>query len=1189
MPRFCRQGRDSEKPIPSAGLSCCWNSGGENRKTRTLSSANFTRLIVGPKSDAIVGDIEFWFNKDLPWGLKGKRKLSVANGDFTVVLAAQRYLYVALRHEFCELHFLVVYAPHAWSSKTVSQDEATRIAVQFWDTLTEQVLGIKKRAQLILMADANARAGGFQSLLIGDRGSSVDNWSVDEAFARFCCSLDIALPSTLDRFHQGSDITFPSPLRASRIDFVGVHADLCEGVLRSYVLDSVDKLSASPDDHDLVVVELGMTRQSRNKRPKARFDRNKIADTARRLCFIRDVKAMLPPMWCIDPSSHRAALCCKITEALSRHFPCEKRVRGGSKLNLTDEAQGIVDLRKSTLDRLGSLRRNSIWCQRRIVFNAWKQFWTDHTSCSPSIFQQYNSGLAELSIEYAFLRSVIRNTKRPVQRAIREGQSAQLCVVADSALDSTAVKTWDTLKKHFVSGKGAKFAMKPLPGIRDEQGDTVIGHQATADEWLKHHMHIEAGTFVEPQALVDQTVARHVAEHSVATTADGTEGIASHSQFVQVFAKYKSGRSAGNDGVPAEVYAIDPVVFGSLFYSLALKSSLSCCEPVQRKGGHMFSLFKSDDHATKDHWRGILLADTLAKQLRRLQQTNLIKASDAYIGATQFGGVSGKGTDMANHSLRLLQKYAERSRQSLSILFVDCISAFYALIRQLVVPVESSDEAIVFLLQSLNFGSDTMQEPREAFVQPRALSEAGASPHLQKQMADSFIGTWLRVDGSCKLAQTHRVSRPGDVFGDIIFNLLVAKIDIAIDTALAIRGLITLLPFDGTRAFEGVVDEHELGCVEMPKVSFVDDLALPVLSSTTAAHLSRTASTATVVIDTLAAHGMRCNLKKGKTEVVICFHGPVSRSHETQLWAQRTPCLQMESKTGGCTSILATRYYKHLGGQIHSKASMGLEVSVRCAQSAGANLRMRKFFGRGPCSASRIAPRRSIVGALSLSLLRYNCCTWSKLNAKQISQLAAAYSQVVRTILGQVSSSSKKHCESERIHMVAGMPDANIMLSAERLKYAHRALTWEPDPLIALIRLGCGVSGAWVDQVHRDFAMMQRHSGFYSLRKDKCSYAALTSALQGHSRQAWKLKIKRAVCSSVFVRDQAVTARLRLRDEAEGLIIGTDDPSEMPFACSSCKYTCKTWQGMRSHMARKHQLLHASVLLAGTNSTDCAG
>ena len=100
-----------------------------------MVTRNYTRLLAGPKGKSKRGDVEFWFNTEIGWGTQGSRVLRVTNKDFTVLLAGQRYMLVALRCQFAKLDFLIIHAPHAWATNGRTLQQAVDEATAFWDDL----------------------------------------------------------------------------------------------------------------------------------------------------------------------------------------------------------------------------------------------------------------------------------------------------------------------------------------------------------------------------------------------------------------------------------------------------------------------------------------------------------------------------------------------------------------------------------------------------------------------------------------------------------------------------------------------------------------------------------------------------------------------------------------------------------------------------------------------------------------------------------------------------------------------------------------------------------------------------------------------------------------------------------------------------------------------------------------------
>ena len=92
-----------------------------------------------------------------------------------------------------------------------------------------------------------------------------------------------------------------------------------------------------------------------------------------------------------------------------------------------------------------------------------------------------------------------------------------------------------------------------------------------------------------------------------------------------------------------------------------------------------------------DKYRSILLVDCVGKLCSRLYRTRYtpfiaLAMRDAL--AWQCGGVPGLGIDFPAISVRLLQHYAATQDKSIATIFVDARSAFYAVIRKLVMPMD---------------------------------------------------------------------------------------------------------------------------------------------------------------------------------------------------------------------------------------------------------------------------------------------------------------------------------------------------------------------------------------------------------------------------------------------------------------------------------------------------------------------
>ena len=93
-------------------------------------------------------------------------------------------------------------------------------------------------------------------------------------------------------------------------------------------------------------------------------------------------------------------------------------------------------------------------------------------------------------------------------------------------------------------------------------------------------------------------------------------------------------------------------------------------------------------------------ANVLSKPLNALCRSKLFAQASVWMLPTQIGGRPGGGTDLASHIFRGYQAWTHVTVQTLAAIFVDLTSAFYRVIRSLIVRGGSSDESIPWVLVS---------------------------------------------------------------------------------------------------------------------------------------------------------------------------------------------------------------------------------------------------------------------------------------------------------------------------------------------------------------------------------------------------------------------------------------------------------------------------------------------------------
>ena len=125
--------------------------------------------------------------------------------------------------------------------------------------------------------------------------------------------------------------------------------------------------------------------------------------------------------------------------------------------------------------------------------------------------------------------------------------------------------------------------------------------------------------------------------------------------------------------------------------------------------------------------------------------------------------------------------------------FVGVVSAFYTVLRQLAFRVGCSDEAVAHLLATLRRPPASLDRLRTRLEDRPALEAAGVSPHVTGVIAEGSTGTWFGTEGLREVAATRRGTRPGDPFGDLVFNFVAGEIFTGVAERMETEGLVSPL------------------------------------------------------------------------------------------------------------------------------------------------------------------------------------------------------------------------------------------------------------------------------------------------------------------------------------------------------------------------------------------------------------
>lgn len=245
---------------------------------------------------------------------------------------------------------------------------------------------------------------------------------------------------------------------------------------------------------------------------------------------------------------------------------------------------------------------------------------------------------------------------------------------------------------------------------------------------------------------------------------------------------------------------------------------------------------------------------------------------------TMCGDNSHSGSDFASHLLNATLDLSRLRKKSIARFLVDVIAAFDSVLLSFILDLELSDESIVYLINRLNPPSECLADLCAALKAPSSLSAAGVPEHFQGVISDILTDNWFLIDNNPNTCIINRSTKQGDPLADLLFNFFAAVILKSIRTSLTDAGYgVAYSPVSTT--FFG-----DLSPRVITDLSYVDDGAFSKeISDNTKAIYDMQTITA-IVARAFYVHALLPNVKKGKSEWMICLRGPDSISVKNQIF-----------------------------------------------------------------------------------------------------------------------------------------------------------------------------------------------------------------------------------------------------------------------------------------------------------------
>ena len=1082
----------------------------------------------------------------------------------TVVAFSPRHILVSIEAPRFTCYVLVAHAP------SDPQDPNFQVR-DFWRHRQQEIDRLKSGVPLILLADANSRLGSLVSPAVSGHAAETETVAAGH-FHDFLVRNHLCLPATFTECHSGDSWTWLSVYDTRhRIDYVAIPQTWMAFHVRTTVLYTFESLQKK---YDHVPTQLTCSFQEAGRS-------GTVSVFARKACRPNDLDAKIDKQafgkalqerplssWSTDVDSHYAGFVEDWTAAgqavLAPSRPFARQ------FFLTEQTMDLVELRKQLRHYLR--RENQELCRRRLVLG-FVGFALHRRGqvLSHEALMRVAAWFRDVHISISRAWAGLNRTCQHLRASVKADRNAYLdTLVKDVGLADIQhpKQLYQKVRKAFpkaASTRRGKFVA--LPAVELEDGTLAPDNEARAQRWRDHFASQESGEQTAAEAYSAAVLAADQRKHAQGAVCFDPYLLPSLADIEQDVLSLKRAKAAGQDGITAELLRMQPLLAARHLVGLQTKSILSLREPVEWKGGSLFTLAKKASAVFRcDKHRSILLSSIPGKLFHRGIRAKIMPSLLENVTDLHGGVKSGIGVDTISLSVTCFQSYTVKRGLLPALIFFDVRAAYYQVLRETLTGAPLDDKVICALFHRLGVPGHAFEELRIQLSKLASLAECGCSQHAIALAAEVFTGTWFRLDHFTPVVSTKAGVRPGDPLADVFFAVSFTAYVRAVQEALASKGLQTRLPpGKGAPPWKADPAPAVLG-----PASWADDFAVMHAAATAINLVAEVRAVTSVYLTHATANGIQLAFGADKTAAVF----PATVAFQTGLGF----CVQdgeislpvLDETTGLFHDLPVVQAYKHLGNIVTSGGTTVPEINYRFSQAAWSLKPLRHTLFANPSIS--LVTRRLLLQSLVVSKFAFSTAAivlrvsghwrlWAKLYTRLWSAL-------------QPRRTSEHRAHSYTILHTAHAATPPLALAKARAGLLLRLLERGPATLRQLVFLQwqAAPDSSWLGQFIADI----QHVGLYqqaarTLLSQSCPISSLITAVQD-DRTWWKRQINAATKQC----HQDLDAWHKER--ASGLLVPPSQHKEVEvtavpaFACPFCDARFSLRKHLGTHVARRHGL-----------------
>ena len=1144
-----------------------------SRQTETVVSQTHLRYTSAADNRGNYG-VELWVSRTTPFAWRDKTPLFFQADDFRLLNWSPRHIIARVQRGLLRFIIAVCHAPTA--------ADPTREA--WWKTFTDNILNLGGGDPVVLLGDLNTKFVTPEQPHIGDLCYEK---SPDLAgpLNRLLKIAGVWAPSTYSFCHHGASHTWSAPGggSTSRIDYILIPLHWGVGSYASTVLHDVDFGQQGVDHYAVALDVQVMLRDSTcasHATKSIDLTRLRSPEAAEVVSGICQVLPCIP--WSVDVHTHYDLFAGLLVQRLADVFP-----RSGPRRKRSFFTETTWSFRRRRTDLRRHIHSEAEWlssCTTRWAWDVWAH------GC---VFVVRGVGiLAQAIVNSKLLQdhvSELRSLKPLLRRSIQSDKRSYLKEVAATAVTGNSKCVTDKLRPLLGPPKRKRKGARAVPAILLEDGTVAPDSKSADDRWIRHFSAIEAGRPEAPEVIAENCIRRQNA-------ADLGEVSLSHTDVptrIQVETGLRSSpcdRAVGKDKVPADVLHCYPGQLSLPLYQLALKMAFRRAEPLQWKGGEMYQVWKRKGSVLDcSSYRAILVSSSIGKAIHSVFRRQCSEALDSTSTPMQVGGRRGHPVQLVIHAARLFQEAVQQRKKSSALIFVDLREAFHRVARPLVFGGPVSQRHVHSILAALGL-SDEHAAELQAYVQQNSrIAEAGSSAWTADMLKEFGEDTWFALGRHGGTALVTSGTRPGDNLADMLFSFLFSSILKRLRCRFAEEGISVRLPWPEDWGIEQALNDTTglAGNTRPVDITWMDDLALLVMSDTADDLVDKARRVATVTINECVRASLLPNLAAGKTEAVISLYGARSKKLAAEIFRGSEPSLQLHSHIWPEARLRLVSSYRHVGGIIQARGGHSKEIKARIGAAwAAFRLHKRQVFG-SPVVDSR--DKSLLFSSVVESTLFYGVGAWPLITEDDVAKFQHALHGMAKMMLRpKYDYDTASHLCPDLVIALARTLPARDAIHVERLRHLRSVAAQANSELCALL----SYERSWLEHANTSLAWLQSKLVAGGDPKPPIAEWGSATRLAQEQPGVWKSLVKKARRVALLQarwdaeRKQGYGNMLRLLKRTGVHMPGAIDASEpSEEACAVCQRTFANLRKWAVHAFKVHNRIREERILA--NGTQC--